>query len=253
MATTLAFYNIKGGVGKTSSAVNIAYLAAQEGKTLLWDLDPQGAASFYLKTKPHIKGGIKGLVAGKQETVAVIKASEYPNLDVLPSDHSYRQLDSLINDSKSPRKFIDRFIKPLQNHYQTIIIDCAPTFTKASDSILLAADLVLIPTIPTVLSLRTLEQLTQHMSEKLSDKVAHKAFFTMLDRRKRMHEDIVNQYVGKRAKAPFLKSLIPYASIVEKMGLQQQPLNTYANNSPAGEAYQQLWREIRKAAKQATR
>ena len=63
----LASYNIKGGVGKTSTAVNLAYLAAREGRrTLLWDLDPQGAATYLFRVRPRVKGGGRGLVTRKR-------------------------------------------------------------------------------------------------------------------------------------------------------------------------------------------
>jgi len=64
---TIASYNVKGGVGKTSAAVNLAYLSAQDGyRTLLWDLDPQGAATFLFRIRPKVKGGSRKLVGGSR-------------------------------------------------------------------------------------------------------------------------------------------------------------------------------------------
>ena len=65
---TIATYNIKGGVGKTATAVNLAYEIARDGwKTLVWDLDPQGAASYFFRIKPKVKGGGKGLIKRKRD------------------------------------------------------------------------------------------------------------------------------------------------------------------------------------------
>ncbi len=76
--SVFATYNIKGGVGKTAAAVNLAWLSAQEGaRTLVWDLDPQGAASFYFRIEPKVKGGGKGLVQGKRDAHKVIKWTDY--------------------------------------------------------------------------------------------------------------------------------------------------------------------------------
>jgi cellulose biosynthesis protein BcsQ len=79
--TVLATYNIKGGVGKTTAAVNLAVLAAREGaRTLIWDLDPQGATTFFFRVKPKVKGGGKGLVKRKHEMNDLIKA---PTMSIL--------------------------------------------------------------------------------------------------------------------------------------------------------------------------
>ncbi|MBV8947157.1 MAG: AAA family ATPase, partial [Solirubrobacterales bacterium] len=90
----LASYNIKGGVGKTSAAVNLAFLAARGGATtLLWDLDPQGASTYLLRVKPKVKGGGRRLVRGKTDAGARIKGTDYERLDLLPADFSYRHMD----------------------------------------------------------------------------------------------------------------------------------------------------------------
>ena len=81
-----ATYNIKGGVGKTTTAVNLAYLAAASGRrTLLWDLDPQASATYLFRVKPRVKGGSRGLVSGKRPVDDAVKAADYDNLDLLPT------------------------------------------------------------------------------------------------------------------------------------------------------------------------
>ena len=96
-----ASYNIKGGVGKTSTAVNLAYLAAREGRrTLLWDLDPQGAATFLFRVRPRVKGGGRGLVTRKRPMEAALKATDFDGLDLLPADFSYRNMDLDLDDTK---------------------------------------------------------------------------------------------------------------------------------------------------------
>ena len=86
MTSVLATYNIKGGVGKTSAAVNLAYLAARDGhRTLLWDLDPQGASTFLFRVKPKVKGGGAKLVRGKTDAADRIKGTDHERLDLLPA------------------------------------------------------------------------------------------------------------------------------------------------------------------------
>ena len=92
-----ATYNIKGGVGKTATAVNLAYLAARDGyRVLLWDLDPQAAATFLFRVRPRVKGGGKALIQGTRPGGA-IKGTDFDGLDLLPADFTYRNLDLLLD------------------------------------------------------------------------------------------------------------------------------------------------------------
>ena len=110
----LATYNIKGGVGKTSAAVNLAYLAAQDGaRTLLWDLDPQGASTYLFRVKPKVKGGGHALVRGKRDISTPIKGTDIERLDLLPADFSYRHLDLELDATKRPTRRLARLLAPL--------------------------------------------------------------------------------------------------------------------------------------------
>ncbi|WP_455196568.1 ParA family protein [Kaarinaea lacus] len=240
----IASYNIKGGVGKTASVVNLAYLCAQEGyKTLVWDMDPQGAASFYYRIKPKVKGGGRRLLIKKHALEDAIKGTDFENLDLLPADFSYRNLDLILEDKKKPRQRLRKILFPLVTQYDFIFLDCAPSISLTSESILYAADIVLVPTIPTTLSLRTLHQLLKFCEKNDIASMRLFPFFSMVDNRKDMHRMIVNN--PPKTPEPILKSWIPYASDVEKMGIHRAPLGSFAANGPAAKAYQALWQEIK--------
>ncbi len=241
----LATYNIKGGVGKTSSTVNLAYLAAKQGfRTLVWDLDPQGAATFYFRIKPKVKGGGKKLISGKTELNSRIKATDFPGLDLLPADFSYRHLDLELDNTKRPEKQIDRILAPLSRDYELLFLDCAPSISLVSESVFRAADVLLVPTIPTPLSLRTLLQILRSVEEVKTKRLGVFPFFCMVDRRKTLHRQTAD--LADQIPIPFLKSQIPYSSLVEKMGIHRNPLHTFARSSIPARAYEELWKEVRR-------
>jgi cellulose biosynthesis protein BcsQ len=105
-----------------------------------------------------------------------------------------------------------------------------------------AADILLVPTIPTTLSLRTLDQLRTFCAERGLDSLKLLTFFSMVDRRKTMHRDILEQL---SIECPgLLKTDIPYASEVEQMGVHCAPVTKFATSSRAGQAFVALWSEL---------
>jgi cellulose biosynthesis protein BcsQ len=249
---TIALYNIKGGVGKTASVVNLAYLSNQEGKhTLVWDLDPQAASTFYFRIRPKLKGGRKALLKKKASShlAEQIRGTDFEGLDLLPASFSLRKLDITLDEARKPEKPLRRILGTLAKEYDQIFLDCAPGISVASEAIFEVADVLLVPTIPTPLSLRTLERLGQHLRRKGPKRLRVIPFLSMVDRRKQMHREIAQQLAEKcaglpRVEAP-LRSHIPYSSLVERMGTERAPLFTYtrASSAPA-KAYCGLWQEL---------
>lgn len=238
----LALYSIKGGVGKTAGAVNLAFCAARNGyRTLVWDLDPQAASSYYFRIKPKIKGGGKHLITGKSDLNGLIKGTDFDNLDLLPSDFSFRNLDLRLEAQKKPTGKLKKLLKPLSQDYDFIFLDCPPNISLLSEAIFEASDVLLSPVIPTTLSLRTLEQLKQFIANNGLEKVLL-PFFSMADRRKKMHREIMDTLMEKNP--GFLNTVIPYASDIENMGLKRLPLGAYSNKSRSAIAYNDLWLEI---------
>ena len=235
----LATYNIKGGVGKTSAAVNLAYLAARGGATtLLWDLDPQGASTYLLRVKPKVKGGGRRLVRGKTDAGAQIKGTDYERLDLLPADFSYRHMDLHLDASKRPTRRLARVIAPLTPEYDYVFLDCPPSISLVSESVFEAADVLLIPLLPATVSARTLD----HIEQVAGDGTRRLAFFSMVDSRKRMHREVMESFAAERPE--MLHTVVPLAADVERMGKARAPLEEFAPRGGAAVAFRELWKEI---------
>jgi len=241
---SFAFYNLKGGVGKTTSTINLAFLAAKEGlKTLVWDLDPQGAASFYLGVKSVVKNESKKILKDTIDLQSAIQASPYENLSIIPADLSARQADILLNEQKQSKKRIATLIASLRGKYDVVIIDSPPGISLLHDNIFNAVKWILIPNIPTTLSIRSYDTLIQYFKDEELDKQKIRCFFSMVDSRKNLHSDTIHFFFKN---TQFFKSYIPYLSEVEKMGVNEAPLETFAKNSYAAQCYRDLWKEIKK-------
>ncbi|HSC54666.1 MAG TPA: AAA family ATPase [Phnomibacter sp.] len=242
--TTVALYNIKGGVGKTAGCVNLAYLAAEEGKkVLVWDLDPQGSASFYFSIDARLKGGIKKLLSGDSEIEAAVQSTEFENLDLLPADFGNRHLDVLVEETKHSKKKFKSLVAALQGRYDYLFIDCPPGIGPLSEAIFAAADYVVLPTIPTTLSIRTFDMAAAFFDENKLDASRLLAFFSMVDIRKNLHNETMGKYQKNKQ---FLKSYIPYLSTVEKMGSKLAPVAWFAPSSYAAQCFRDVWKELKK-------
>lgn len=239
----VATYTVKGGVGKTTGAVNLAWSASQQHRTLVWDLDPQGAASYLLGAKPRAKGDAHAVVRGKRSLGDLVRHTSTDGLDAVPSHDTFRDLDLELDATGRPERRLGKLLDDVAKRYEVVVLDCPPGASLLSDSVLDAADLVVVPLVPSPLSVRAMSQVADRvaaMKRRRSPNVL--GYLSMVDRRKRLHRDMVESLL--RDVDAVVPVVVPAASVVERMAVERAPLALFAPRSPAAAAFDDLWAHV---------
>ena len=239
---------LKGGVGKTSTSVNLAALAASEGmRTILWDLDPQGAATYCLNLKQKLKGGATKLFRGTRDGLAnVARTTDIENLSVVPADSSVREVDKVLWASSKPTKMVRRLIGGAKGDADLVVIDCPPGLSPVVEAVANVADVLLVPVVPEPLPYRALERYQEFLADTraASPKIVA-PFLSMVDRNLPMHRRIAAEVLED---GRYLSAAIPTSSAVARMGEEQVPAVLAAPRSLATTEYRKLWAEARERA-----
>ena len=170
----------------------------------------------------------------------------------MPADFSYRKLDAMLARQKKPRALLGRALEQLVStrlsSYRLVVLDCPPGPSLVSESMFRMADLVVVPMIPTPLSLRAQAQLEAYCVRRRYPVSRLVPFFSMVDRRKGLHRQTLDAWLQARpaTQSQGMTELVsvPYAAQVENMALRRVPFPQFGGKTPAGQALGELWRTI---------
>lgn len=240
---TIAIYSVKGGVGKTTFAVNLSWCAANISRreTLLWDLDASNGSGFLLGVDPKKKRTAESVFDQDRGPGKLIQKTDYNNLHLLPADESIRTLDRQF-DQIGKKKRLAKLVEGLRKEYDRIIFDCPPVLNELSAQVMRAADIVIVPLPPSPLSARAFDLVVEEVRGSGKKHPPILPVMSMVDMRRTLHKEA-------RAANPNWP-VVPLASAIEQCAVERKPVGAFSPRSPAARAFAQLWTAIeRKIAK----
>jgi chromosome partitioning protein len=247
MGEICVFVNQKGGVGKTTSAINIGAYMAEAGKSmLLVDFDAQGNLSSGLGAKPPVPG-IYELLSGTATAEQATRETAVKNLKVIPANRDLSGAAVELIDQKERNYFLKKALAPIRSNYDYILIDCPPSLGQLTMNGLAAADSVLIPMQCEYFAMEGLKELLH--TTKLIQKGLNPSlkiggiFFTMYDPRTRLANDVIKQ-VSATYKDKVLNTIIPRNIRLSEAPSYEMPISIYDPQCPGARAYSALAAEL---------
>ena len=246
MGTTVVFANQKGGVGKTTSAVNIgAYIAELGREVLLVDFDPQGNLSSAVGV--DATQGVYEALTGKKPVESVILPTSVDRLSILPSTIDLTGANVELVGQPDRAYFLQRLLKPLEDTYDYIFVDCPPSLGILTLNGLVCADSVIIPLQCEYFAMEGLTQLLQSIKRVQSSVNRNLAImgivFTMYDSRTRLAQDVVQEVIGYFGKRVF-RTIIPRNVRLSEAPSHGIPIHQYDAECAGARSYRKLAEEV---------
>ena len=249
-ARIIAMVNQKGGVGKTTSTINLGAALAEAGRrVLLVDFDPQGALSAGLGTNPHeLDVTVYNVLMDRKVDIRdAIHATAFDNVDLLPANIDLSAAEVQLVNEVAREQVLDRALRKVSDDYDVILIDCQPSLGLLTVNALTAAHGVIIPLICEFFALRAVALLVETI-EKVQDRLNPRlqvdgVLATMYDARTLHSREVIARLVEAFGEKVF-ETVINRTSKFADATVAAEPITTYAGNHPGADAYRRLAKEL---------
>lgn len=248
-AEVLCLANFKGGVGKSTSAVNIAAaLAARGHRTLLADCDPQANASEMFIPEPEIEYDFRSIIAERVPVEKVIRQTRIPNLDVLPASFDLAYLDKELVVSPSGVQRIERALREPRESYDFILLDTGPNLSHLTLGALVAARHIVIPVSATVWSTTGLRKFIRWIDQHRDDEVLSAQLLglvaTIVQPRTRIGRALLDDLRSQKSPFPAFETFIPRRIGAEDAAMDRAVVGEPGMDISLSTAYHDLTGEI---------
>jgi chromosome partitioning protein len=247
MGTVVSFINQKGGVAKTTTAINVAAQWAKSGKKiLLIDLDPQSSATRAIFGDTEFQNTIYDVLTEEIEAQDAIVSSEGFGIDVIPSEIMLSGIEIILASKFGRESILKRCLAEVKDNYDVIVIDCSPSLGLLTVNALIASKDIVIPICPEYFSLKGIElilETLENIHTGLGHKINVRGIIISKYRNRRIVEKVINDLHTKYT-IPVFTNYIPESIVVEEAHHKHLPMIKFSPKNPAGLALANLAAEM---------
>ena len=254
MGKILTISNQKGGVGKTTTAINLSATLAEKGnKVLAVDTDPQGNLTSGIGVnKQELESSIYDIFSGETKAIDTIYKTNVKHVDIIPSSVDLYAMDLELSSVENKEYILKNEIETIKDKYDYIIIDCPPALSTLTVNALVASTGVIVPIQCEYYALEGLTQLLQTINlvkDRLNDNIEIEGIlFTMFDTRTKLAQDVIDT-VEANIKERIFETRIPRNVRLAEAPSNGESICTYDPESAGARAYRRLASEIMKGDK----